>query len=232
MDNELRNKIISLAEPEYRDFSSALIPGEEKMLGVRLPALRNLAKEIAKGEWREFLKTPEDEYFEFTMLQGMVIGAAKMNLTERLKHVENFVPRIRNWSVCDSFCVSLKFAKKHQSETWEFLQPYLNSNNEFSARFGAVMLLDHFINEEYIDKVLKALDSVCEDYYYTRMAVAWALSVCYVKFPEKTLSYLNGKNNLNKETYLKTLQKIIESNRVGKEEKEMFRKMKKSPTVK
>lgn len=228
VNNEIKEKLFSLADTEYKEFSSALIPGEDKMLGVRLPELRKIAKEIAKGNWREFLSQPDDEYFEYTLLQGMVIGAAKMELSERFDYISAFVPRIHNWSVCDSFCVGLKFAKKYQSETWEFLLPYLGSTDEYSVRFGVVMLLVHFINKEYIDRVIAALDNACQDYYYTQMAVAWALSVCYVNFPEKTMSYLCGENKLTKETYLRTLQKIVESNRVSKDEKDKFREMKKA----
>lgn len=227
MNNEIKEKLFDLADAKYKEFSSALIPGENKMLGVRLPELRKLAKEISKGDWREFLSQPDDEYFEYTLLQGMVIGCAKMENAERFQYIESFVTRIHNWSVCDSFCVGLKFAAKNPDETWEFLQPYLNSTDEFSVRFGVVMLLDHFINEEYFGRVISALDNACQDYYYTQMAVAWALSMCYVRFPEKTLEYLNGKNKLHKETYLKTLQKIVESNRVSAEDKHRIREMKK-----
>lgn len=226
MNSEIKNRIFSLIDTEYKKFSSALIPGENKMLGVRLPELRKLSKEISKGDWRVFLSQPDDEFFEYTLLHGMVIGCAKMENAERFHHIEAFVPRIHNWSVCDSFCAGLKFAKKFPDETWEFLKPYLGSSEEFSVRFGVVMLLDHFINEEYLERVISALDNACQDYYYTQTAIAWALSMCYVRFPEKTLKYLNGENKLHKETYLRTLQKIVESNRVSDEDKAFFRELK------
>ena len=92
-------------------------------------------------------------------------------------------------------------------------------------RFGVVMLLDYYIEEAYIDRVLRLLNEARHDGYYVKMAVAWAVSVCYVKFPEKTMEYLKN-NTLEDFTYNKALQKITESLRVGRDEKELIRSMK------
>ena len=107
----------------------------------------------------------------------------------------------------------------------EYLLPYLRSDEEFFIRFGVVMLLDHFITEDYIDLVLEEMDKIHQDAYYVKMAVAWNLSVCFVKFRDKALSYLRT-NHLDDWTYNKTIQKIRESYRVTKEDKEMLLKMK------
>ena len=96
---------------------------------------------------------------------------------------------------------------------------------EFVARFGIVMLLDHFITDTYIDEVLQVLDEVSHDGYYVKMAVAWAISVCYVKFEKETMALLLD-NALDDFTYNKSLQKITESFRVSKEDKARIRKMK------
>ena len=87
----------------------SLLPGIEHVLGVRLPQLRQIAKEVAQGNWQQYL-LEEPYYFEEIMLQGMVIGAIKVEPKERLQYVAAFVPRINSWSVCDSFCSGLKFA--------------------------------------------------------------------------------------------------------------------------
>lgn len=224
----IRNKILTLAETDYKKFQNALIPGEDRLLGVRLPKLRELAKEISKGDWRGYLDhtlSDCDEYFEETMLQGMVIGYAKADLQEILKYTEQFAPKIRNWAICDSFCTGLKIAKKYPERVWEFLLPYLKSDQEFKIRFAVIMMMSHFINDSYIDEILIKLDQVSHNGYYVKMGVAWAISVCFVKYPEKTLTYLNG-NHLDLFTYNKSLQKIIESNRVDKETKDFIRKLK------
>lgn len=222
---EIRNKLFSLADEEYQKFHSSLCPGMNNIIGIRVPVLRNVAKEIAKEDWKNYLRTAKSDYYEEIMLQGMVIGLAKMNLAERLDYIKSFVPKIDNWAVCDVTCAGLKFTKKHMSEVWEFLKPYINSNKEFEIRFGVVMLLDFYITEEYIKQVLEILNSIHHDGYYVKMAVAWAISVCYIKFPKETMVLLQN-NKLDIFTYNKALQKIIESYRVANEDKEIIRKMK------
>ncbi|WP_339256876.1 DNA alkylation repair protein [Paenibacillus sp. FSL R5-0713] len=221
----IRTQLLSLAEPEYQKFSAALIPNITNVLGVRLPALRKIAKQIAAGDWRTYLETADDEYFEEVMLQAMVIGHVQADLDELLKAIEAFVPKIDNWSVCDSFCAGLKYTKVHSEPVWAFLQPYLRSEQEYEIRFGVVMLLNFYLDERYIDRVLIALDRIRHEAYYVKMAVAWAISMAYVKQPEVTMRYLNH-NTLDDFTYNKALQKITESYRVDPESKQIIRSMK------
>lgn len=224
----VKKQLESMADEKYRQFAASLIPNAGSMLGVRLPALRKLSRTIAKGDWQQYLaeaETFQAEYFEEVMLKGMVIGAVKTGLEEKLRLVERFVPHIDNWSICDSFCSGLKEVRNDRERVWEFLTPYLGSSQEYELRFGVVMLLNHFIVDEYIDRVLEKLNFIRHDGYYAKMAVAWAVSVCFVHFPEKTLAYLKLKD-WDDDTYNKALQKIIESNRVDAETKAMIRGMK------
>lgn len=225
MNPSIRKQLMEMADEEYRKFSSSLIPNVDNILGVRLPELRKLAKNIAKGDWRTYLAQADNRYFEETMLQGLVIGYAKTDIEERLRYVADFVPRIDNWSVCDSFCTGLKFTKNHRSLMWDFLQPYLSSDKEYEIRFGVVMLLLYFVEDEYIERVLQWMDRIRHEGYYVKMAVAWAISVCYVKYPEPTMAFLKN-NTLDDFTYNKALQKIIESLRVDSETKHVLRSMK------
>lgn len=219
----IKERILSEAEKDYKKFSSSLIPNIDNVLGVRLPILRKIAKEIyTSGKWEEFLNCDNCEFMEETMLQGMVIGLVKPE--DILKYTAKFVPKINNWAVCDSFCTGLKFTKKNKKLVWDFIQPYFKSSQEFEIRFAFVMLLDYFIEEEYIDRVLDLIDEFKDERYYSRMAVAWALSVCFVKFPEKTFKYLK-KFKLDNWTFNKSLQKIRESYRVSKEMKEMLKSL-------
>lgn len=224
MDPLIREQLFALSEEEYRIFTSRLLPGTKNILGVRLPALRKIAREIAKEDWRNFLKDKTNEYFEETMLQGMVIGYGKAGIEEILGYVTDFVPKIDNWSVCDSFCNGLKITKKNKEKVWEFLKPYFSSDKEFHVRFGVVMLLHYYIDDEYIDRVLDTLDKIEHEGYYVRMAVAWAVSVCYIKMSEPTLAFLRN-NHLDDFTYNKSLQKITESLKVDKETKAFIRTM-------
>lgn len=225
--DQIREKIFELADEKYKEFHSGLCPNTNNIVGVRVPVLRNYAKELAKGDFRDYLTNAKDEYYEEVMLQGMVIGLAKMELEERLDYIKRFVPKIDNWAICDVFCAGLKFVNKNKEEVWKFLKQYLKSNKEFEIRFGVVMLLDFYIIEDYIDRVIKILNEIKHEEYYVKMAVAWAISVCYIKFPSETMKLLQ-ENELDDFTYNKALQKIIESYRVSEEDKEVIRTMKRN----
>lgn len=225
MEKTIRDKVMELSDDEYRRFSSALLPNIDNILGVRLPHLRKIASDVAGKNWRDYLFKAECKYFEEIMLQGMVIGYIKADLDETLLYVGDFVTMIDNWSVCDSFCSGLKFTKTNREAVWDFLQPYYNSDKEYYVRFAIVMIIFYFVETEYIDRVLKILNEVKHDGYYVKMAVGWAVSICYIKFPEQTERFLKN-NKLDDFTYNKALQKIIESNRTDKETKELIRGMK------
>jgi len=231
VNKSVKTKLKRLADEQYRKFTSALIPGEDMILGVRLPYLHSIAKEIAKGNWREYLETADDEYYEEIMLQGLVIGLAKTDPQEKLKMIAGFVPKIKNWSVCDTFCAGLKFAKKNKALVWDFLNQYLSSDKEFELRFAIVIMMNYFIEEDYINRILLLLDGIRHEGYYVKMAIAWALSACFVKFQEKTMEYLKYCK-LDDFTYNKTLQKIIESRRVDSDTKEQIRRMKRQTHAK
>lgn len=224
MIQDIRKELFSLADEKYKEFHGGLCPGVNNIIGVRVPALRSLAKKIIKEDWRKYLKEAEDQYYEEVMLQGMVIGLAKMDIEERLTYLAGFIPKIDNWAVCDVTCAGLKSTAKNLKKVWEFLQKYLNSDKEFEVRFAVVMILDYYIQEEYIDIVFEKLDSVHHEAYYVKMAVAWAVSICYIKYPEKTYSYLESCK-LDNFTFNKAIQKIRESYRVPKEDKENLKKM-------
>ncbi len=108
----------------------------------------------------------------------------------------------------------------------EFFQKYLTSNQEFEIRFAVVMILDFYIEEDYIKKDLEIFENITNQAYYVQMAVAWAISICLIKFYDKTIKFLKSAN-LDKFTYNKALQKAIESYRITEEKKEILRSMKK-----
>lgn len=221
----IKEQLEALAEPEYRKFSSGLLPGVENILGVRLPKIRQLARKLAGDDWQEYLKEAEDDSMEEVMLQGMTLGYAKGNLQEKAPFLRNFIPKINNWSVCDSACSTIKLAKEQPEEMWEFLQDYLHSEREFEVRFGLVQLLNYYVNREYFQRVLEETDRISSNSYYVQMAQAWAVSICYREFPEETEPFLKN-NHLDDFTHNKALQKIIESLKVPKEEKEHIRTLK------
>lgn len=223
--NNIREKLFELQDKKYKDFHSSLCPNINDIIGVRIPELRNIAKQIAKENPVEYLENVPKEYYEEKMLQGLVIGYMKSSLEEKQKYLDEFVPIIDNWAICDCCTSTYKFTNKYLTEMWNYIQKYLSSDKEFELRFAIVMLMDYYITDEYIDRVIKIYDNIHNDAYYVKMAIAWALSVCYVKFPKKTMDFMQ-KNNLDDFTYNKALQKMIESYRVDENIKNELRKMK------
>ena len=221
---DIKFELVQLSDAKYRTFSSGLLPGTENIIGVRIPILRNLAKEIANGDWQTYLKEATDDSFEEIMLQGLVISYAKGNPEQIIPALRYFIPKIDNWSVCDSVAMGLKIAEKYPDTFWKFALQHIDSDREFFIRFGVVMLLSHYVDEKHIDSVLNILDKIPSEEHYVKMAVAWAVSVCYVKFPEKSHAYLLNCH-LNDDTYNKSIQKIIESYRVDDEAKNNLRNM-------
>lgn len=220
-----RKELLRLKDKKNAEFVAKLTPGDFRILGARIPQLRDLAKRIAKGDWKDYLDSWSMEYFEDCMLRGLVIGYVKVDVDERLRLYEDFIPYIDNWSVCDSTCSTWKPKKKELKPLWDFIMMYSNNRSEFEMRFCASMVIFHFITEEYIDDVLRVFDGMKHDGYYLKMAVAWGISMCFVKFPDKTMRYLK-KNSLDAWTFNKSIQKIIESYRVDDETKDILRKMK------
>lgn len=227
MKQKIKEKLFELADQKYKEFHSGLCPGTDNIIGVRVPVLRNYAKELVK-EYRteELLKQIDNQYYEEIMLQGMVIGLSKENFETLQEQIEEFVPKIDNWTVCDVFCAGLKATKKYKEEMWDLLQKYLKSNKEFEIRFGVVMILDYYIEKEYLEKDFQIFDAITNQEYYVQMAVAWAISICLIKFYEETIKYLEI-SNLDKFTYNKALQKAIESYRITDKQKDVLRSMKK-----
>ena len=213
VNDEIKSRLIEMADEKYREFHSKLVPDTDNILGIRSPLLRNYARKLAKEP--DVLESENDFYYEEIILRGMIIGYMKTDVETRLKYIREFIPKIDNWAVCDSFCSTLKFANKNHSRVWEFLQLYVNSENEFEQRFCAVMLLMYFVNSDYADDTLELLGRINTDKYYSSMAVSWALAECFIKFPEKTEPFLYG-NVFDGQTLKRTVRKICDSYRVDK----------------
>ncbi len=209
-----------LADAKYKKFNESLIPGTQTAYGVRVPEIRRIARQIVKSDPEGFLELSRPASYEEIMLRGIVIASMKTEIDRRLALTEAFLPLIDNWAVCDTFCGSFSLKKEPERERmWAFLRPLVQDRREFFARFAAVMLLGHFVTEAYIEEGLKLLERMDQEQYYVQMAAAWAVSVCYVKFPGPTRALLE-KKSLSRFVQNKSIQKIRESFRVGAQDKE------------
>ncbi|MEE0265734.1 MAG: DNA alkylation repair protein [Acutalibacteraceae bacterium] len=223
----LLKHIEGLANEKHRNFHSSLVPDVNNILGIPVPELRKTAKLIVKNcdDIDAYLAICSNKYYEELMLKGIVIGCVSCSWDKKLEYIKAFVPLIYDWAVCDTFCSGIKPPEDKLADFRSFIEPYLNSDKEFEIRFAVVILLQQFITVEYIDSTLLALQNINSDKYYVKMAVAWALSVCFVKFPEET-EQLFAEYKLDKWVQNKAIQKCRESLRVSKQDKELLLKYK------
>lgn len=223
----IRQVLNGYIDEKFKDFTSTLIPGSRPILGVRVPILRKIAKEIAKGDWRLYLKEAPEDTYEEVAIKGFVIGYTTENLDALFPYIAEHIEKINDWSLCDGFCSNLKRVLKYRGEFLGFLMPYVKVDDEFKQRVVAVILMNYYLVDDYIDMSLRVLDSLKNEKYYCKMAVAWAIATAWVKQREKTFVYMqNGNNTLDDWTYNKAIQKMLESYRVSDEDKRMLRGMK------
>ena len=224
----IKEDLIKLVDDKYKEFHSNLCPGTNNILGVRVPVLRDYAKKISRNNnLEELLKIIDNEYYEEIMLQGMLIGLEKNISFKKLeRYINTFVPKIDNWAICDNFCAGLKITKKYKKEMYELIKKYLKANNEFEIRFAVVMLLDYYVEEKYLKENFEMFNKIKSDKYYVKMAVAWAISICLIKYYDETFEYLKNNKSLDTWTYNKAIQKAIESYRITNECKQELVRLK------
>lgn len=216
--------LISLKEEKYKNFNQKIVSTKYEMLGIRLPAIRKIAKKISSGDYQAFLKNSKKDYYEEVLIQGLVIASIK-ELPELMNYFFAYLSLIDNWAITDSFCNSLKIVKKNKSYFQSIIAKLLQSSQEYEIRVGLIILLNFYIETEYLSYIFNLLDNLKSDLYYVNMAEAWLLCEIFTKYPEETLIYLNT-NHLNSFTINKTVSKIRDSYRIPKEMKDYILKFK------
>lgn len=222
MNDYVKNEINNNIDLKYRDFSKKLLPSVKNIRGVRIPVLRRIAKNV--NDSINFLENVSNESFEETMIEGFVIG----NLKDKdivIKYIDRFLSKIDNWSICDSFCASLKIVNKNKDYFFDYICNYKDSKKEYYLRFMLVMFLNYYIELKYLEKMFEIIDNIKKEDYYVKMAIAWFLSMCYIKYPSETLEYLE-EAKLDNFTYNKSIQKMIESKKIDVKTKNELKKLK------
>ncbi len=208
-----------LAEPTYAAFSSRLLPGAKPLLGVRLPALRRVARSLARQYGPGALELPGDTYFEEIMLKGMILGYLPGGAGELWPLVEWFVPQIGDWSVCGSFCAGLKLARREPEEVFRRIRPYFDDPRPYAVRFACVMSLMYYLDPAHLPLVLEHLRQVRREEYYVKTAVAWALSMAYVQDAAQAAPVIRALHQEDPEIARMAVRKIRESRQVSPEGK-------------
>lgn len=222
---EFIDYLYSIKDDKYKEFHESLVLNSKyQMIGIRLPLMRKLAKEISKTNIIDFLEVSKDTTYEEIMIQGLVISNIKEEETF-YKYHKKHVNKIDNWALCDTYCNSIKIVRNYEEKYFkEALELSLNED-EFISRTGLIIILSNFINKNNLDKIFKTLNKIKSNKYYINMAEAWLLCELFIKYKEETITYLEH-HKLNKFTVNKTISKIHDSYRVTKEDKEFINKYK------
>lgn len=208
---------------EYAKFHKKILKNNEiSVIGIRTPILKKIAKEIAKNDYLDYILDNKHEYYEDILLHGLVITYLKdYNLS--IKLFDQYINYINNWACCDIVVCNYKLFSKHKEIGLVKIKEYLTSLKPFINRVGIVLLLSYYIDEKYIDIVLELSNSIKNDDYYVKMANAWLISKCLVKYYDKTYKFLLNCS-LDDWTYNKAIQKAIESYQI--KNKDELRKLK------
>ncbi len=208
------NYLFKFKDENYKKFNEKLFKENINSIGIRMNTLKDIAKKIDK----KTIKLFKFKYYEEKMIYGLYLGYLKIPFKDVLKEIDDFIIYNDNWAINDSTCSNLKIFKKNLDEGFIFINKYLKSKEPFKIRFALVLLLDYYINEEYIDKILTICNNITNDNYYVKMANAWLISMCYMKYQKKTYNFLLN-NKLDDFTINKAISKIKDSYRVSKEDK-------------
>ena len=222
---QVQKQLFGLQDLQYRDFHAKLMPtmDKEKIIGVRMPALRKFAKAYGKTEdAKDFLKVLPHQYYEENNLHGLLIEQMK-DYDQCLAELERFLPYIDNWATCD--LLSVKIVKKHLDTFIKEVDRWIESDQPYTIRFGIGMLmryyLDDFFRMEYLEKVA----AVRSEEYYVNMMRAWYFATALAKQYDQILPFIE-KGRLDVWTHNKSIQKAIESYRIAPEQKMYLRTLK------
>lgn len=215
---EYINYLISIGEEEYKKFNSRIIFTKYEMLGIRLPKLRKIAKDISKKDYKSFLKISGNTYYEEVMIYLLVVASLK-STSELMLYFDKALCLIDNWALCDSFCSSLKIVEKNKDYFLKIIDKLLKSKETYNIRVGFVLFLNFYVSEEYLDLIFNYLNNIKSTEYYINMAKAWLLCEVFIKYQDSGLKYLEN-NNLDSFTINKAISKIRDSYRVSKEIKD------------
>ena len=222
----LRKRLGFFAEDEYREFTRKLIDCERPLVGVRIPVVREIAGQIPRELYGEFLQV-KPVTIEEVLVRGMLVS--EMPYDEMLTWFNSQVDEIDNWCTCDVFCSGVgKVVRKHRDEFFESrVERLMVDPREFAVRVGLVMLKCAYVDAQWLAVIFDRVKKLAgRKEYYIRMAIAWLLAECFIKYPEATLGYLKA-SQLPKWTFNKTISKICDSYRVEPEMKEMLKGMRK-----
>ena len=203
----------------------SILNTNQEVIGVAMANIRKIAKQIFKGGYESFLeislqKNKDTQTYEETLIEGLVISQIE-KIEQLFGYLDKWIVKIDNWSTCDS--VTSSFKKLKMSEKYfDWFYEKCFSKQEFVSRFGITILMNNYLDKKYLNKLFYVCDEVKNDAYYVKMAKAWLLSFCFIKYKNETIKYFKN-NKLDKFTHNKAISKCRESFQVSAEDKEFLK---------
>ena len=222
---EIQELLLARQDIKYRDFQAPLFPNidKEKMIGVRTPDLKKLAKELYGSETaNKFIETLPHQYFDENQLHAFLISLIK-DYERCLKEVDRFLPYIDNWGTCDQ--LSPKVFAKHKDELIVDIKRWIKDKHVYTVRFAIGMLLGLYLDESFQEEYLELVSKVKSDEYYINMMIAWYFATALAKQYKTAIRYIEDKR-LDPWVHNKTIQKAVESYRITPEQKDYLKSLK------
>ena len=225
LTQEIRNELFDMQDLKYRELQTGIIPSRDPqtLIGVRTPALRSFAKQLAKREdLSEFLNDLPHLYFDEDQLHAFIISEMK-DYGTCMAELEKFLPFVDNWATCDQ--MSPKVFKKHKEELLVKIREWIASDKPYTVRFGIGMLMQHFLDEDFDPAYPELAAGIRSEEYYVKMMIAWYFATALAKQYDAVLPYIENQR-LDAWTHNKAIQKAVESYRITPEQKEHLRTLK------
>lgn len=222
---EIRDILFENQDEKYKAFHSRLIPNvpPEKIIGVRTPVVRKLAKEYSKStEIGQFLNDLPHKYYDENNLHGFIIADFK-DYDSTIKHVNALLPYIDNWATCD--LLSPKAFRKNRDRLKSDIEIWLSSDEVYTKRFAIEMIMSHFLDEDFDESYLPRIAEIRSDEYYIKMMQAWFFATALAKQWDCAVKIIEERR-LDEWTHRKAIQKSVESFRITKEQKEYLKSLK------
>ena len=222
---EIVDLLFSKQDIKYRDFQAHLFPNieKERMIGVRTPELKKLAKELFGSETaNRFIETLPHYYFDENQLHAFLISLIK-DYKICLKEVERFLPYVDNWGTCDQ--LSPKVFSKHKDELITPVKKWLKSKHTYTVRFAIGMLMQHYLEESFKEEYMEMVATIKSEEYYINMMMAWYFATALAKQWDTTIKYMEDKR-LSTWVHNKTIQKAVESYRITDKQKAYLKSLK------
>ena len=217
----IEEELLKLADNEYGDFASKLAPNIKRsdIIGIRVPQLRSLAKRLEKDDIDTFLISLPHRYYDENLLHSILLCKEK-DFAVSIKEVENFLPYIDNWAVCDTLR-PISF-KKNRDKLMAYIDKWLASSRTYTVRFAIDTLMSEYLDEDFKEEYLDKVARIRSDEYYINMMIAWYFATALAKQYSATIVYLQQKK-LDDFCHNKTIQKAIESYRITKQQKDYLK---------